>query len=176
MRRLGGLVLVAAAIAAALASSAGAALFLLFTPTAARSGNWVTVRLDGRLGIATPTKPCPVTRGRGPEERYGNGLLSTRVASTGTLMVQREAGGSLSTKLGWLPHKGLKGHLVVRGERLDAPGKLRVLGVHWGHASRGPAASGSWASAVQFPSEGCWRITGRVGDVALSYVVRVVAR
>jgi hypothetical protein len=32
-----------------------------------------------------------------------------------------------------------------------------------------------WASAVKFPSEGCWRLTGRVGDIALSYVVKVVA-
>jgi hypothetical protein len=28
---------------------------------------------------------------------------------------------------------------------------------------------------VELPSEGCWRITGRVADISLSYVVKVVA-
>jgi hypothetical protein len=30
-------------------------------------------------------------------------------------------------------------------------------------------------SPVEFPGLGCWRITGRVGDVSLTYVVNVVA-
>lgn len=128
------------------------------------------------VDLPSARRTCPATKGRGRAETYGNGLLSTRVSSIGTLIVQREAGGRLSTKLGWLPHKGLRGELVVRGERLDAPGRMRVLGVYWGHASRGPAARGGWASAVEFPSEGCWRISGRVRDVSLTYVARVIGR
>jgi hypothetical protein len=61
----------------------------------------------------------------------------------------------------------------VRGERLDAPSPpLKVLNVFWGHSSTG---KWSWATPVEFPSEGCWRISGRVDDVSLTYVGRVVA-
>ena len=84
----------------------------------------------------------------------------------------READGTLSDKLGWLPRDGFTGALRVHGERLDGPGRLTVLSVNWGYSSDG---RGSWASAVRFPSEGCWRIFGRVRDVSLAYVVRVVA-
>jgi hypothetical protein len=115
------------------------------------------------------TDACPVTRGR-----YGNGFLSVDLRG-GVLSRPREPDGTLSDKLGWLPRKGFTGKLTVRGERLDAPGELEVLSVNWGYASSGPAANGSWASAVRFPGAGCWRITGRVRDISLSYVVRVVA-
>jgi hypothetical protein len=50
---------------------------------------------------------------------------------------------------------------------------MQVLSVNWGHSLS--TGRGSWMSAVTFPSEGCWRINGRVRDVSLSYVVRVVA-
>jgi hypothetical protein len=150
--------------------SAGQALFASGLPEVSRYREQLAVRLE------LPTETCPVTKGAGADERYGNGLLSTRVASIGTLIVQREADGTLFTKLGWLPHKGLRGTLTVTGERLDAPGRMRVLGVYWGYASSGPGAHGSWASAVEFPSEGCWRISGRVRDVTLTYVVRVFGR
>lgn len=271
MLRLGVLVLAAAVLAAGIASSAHAALFFLFKPTTARSGDLVTVRLGGtpptftldlrekpfrramriylvpngvagelrsrldprlhfvgllvpdrdgrglltfkappldtapyavaawcpqcarnsfgktffvlhvtpftlsrfpgtllRLTMPSAAETCPVTKGT-----YGNGLLSTGVPGDhGVLGARREPDGTLFQKLWWLPSKGFTGVLTVRGERLDVPGQMRVLGVNWGYSSDG---RGSWASAVAFPSEGCWRISGRVRDVTLSYVVRVVA-
>jgi len=132
------------------------------------------------LMVLTVTMPnaaerCPVTRPNmrpGGFTMYGNGFLSTRVLVDGGLLTRRERDGTLFTKLGWLPRKGFAGTLTVRGERLDAPASpMQVLGVHWGYSSSG---RGSWASAIAFPSEGCWRITGRVGDISLSYVVRVI--
>jgi hypothetical protein len=134
-------------------------------PRVSRYRRWMGLRV--RLPDATET--CPVTPGR-----HDNGFLSVDVRG-GVWSLRREPGGTLSDKLGWLPRKGFTGQLTVRGERLDAPGKLEVLGVFWGYASSGPAATGSWASAVRFPTAGCWRITGRVRDIALSYVVKVVA-
>ena len=89
----------------------------------------------------------------------------------GILVGRQEQDGELFQKLWWLPRAGFTGDLMVRGERLDAPGRMRVLAVNWGHSSDG---RGSWASAVTFSGEGCWRITGRVRDVTLSYVVKVV--
>lgn len=111
---------------------------------------------------------CPMTRGT-----YGNGFLSTGLSPNGILLAQREPGGTLSDKLGRLPRNGFTGVLTVRGERLDAASPpMEVLGVNWGYSY--PSGRGSWASAVRFPSEGCWRITGRVRDISLSYVVKVV--
>jgi hypothetical protein len=49
---------------------------------------------------------------------------------------------------------------------------MRVLGVFWGSSSTGRSG---WASPVEFPSEGCWRISGRVRDITLTYVVKVVS-
>jgi hypothetical protein len=124
-----------------------------------------------QVALPSPARSCPVTKGP-----YGNGLLSTPTPRPdGTLTVLRDQRG-LFQKLGWLPHRGLSGQLSVRGERLDAPGRLNVLSVNWGYSyAPGKEPRGSWASAVTFPSEGCWRLTGRVRDVSLTYVVRVVA-
>ena len=93
------------------------------------------------------------------------------------ISLPRRADGTIFEKLGWQPQKGLAPRLgrdlTVRGERLDGPGELGVLAVNWGSTNTG---IGGWRTAVTFPDEGCWRITGRYGDIALSYVVKVVAR
>lgn len=143
--------------------SFGRTFFVLPAPRAFTGGDQLL-----RIELPSAATSCPVTKGRS-----GNGLLSTTVpGNEGVLATRRDTDGSLFQKLWWLPKRGFTGRLTVRGERLDAPGRMRVLGVNWGYSSDG---RGSWASAVQFPSEGCWRLTGRVGDISLSYVVRVVA-
>ncbi|HXG76908.1 MAG TPA: hypothetical protein VNJ53_10090 [Gaiellaceae bacterium] len=148
----------------------GATFGVQTVPQVSRYRLRMGLRVD--LPAATADR-CPATVARDSKGRYGNGLLQTTLGRDGRLRALRRDG-VLFQKLAWLPLAGLRGTLVVRGERLDAPGRMRVLGVYWGHASRGPAAQGSWASAVTFPSAGCYRITGRVGDVALSYVASVV--
>jgi hypothetical protein len=123
-----------------------------------------------RITLPDPARSCPVTKGRND-----NGFLSVDM-DDGVLSRPRQPDGSFFDKLGWQPRKGFTGTLTVRGERLDAPGLVRVLSVNWGYATvRGQEPIGSWRSAVEFPDEGCYRLTGRVGDIALSYVVRVVA-
>lgn len=122
-----------------------------------------------RVHMPPATETCPVS-GEGP---YGNGLLSVSLPTDGVLVTRRDPGGTLFQKLGWRPHATFRDALKVRGERLDAPSApLHVRAVRWGHSSSG---HGGWASAVDFPSEGCWRLTGRVEDVSLTYVVKVVA-
>lgn len=124
-----------------------------------------------RIVLPPATTTCPVTKGR-----YGNGFLSTTLPEDGVITRPREPDGTLFDKLGWSPRRGFSGNLVVRGERLDGPGVLHVLSVNWGHTIvDGRPQRGSWRSAVVFPSEGCWRLTGRVGDISLTYVVEVVA-
>jgi hypothetical protein len=127
--------------------------------------------LDVRLPEATASS-CPATTGR-----VGNGFLFVTVADDGVRTMRREPDGTLFDKLGWTPKKGWGGNLAVRGERLDAPGSARVLNVFWGHTYvNGSRGRGGWMTPVVLPSEGCWRFSGRVGDITISYVVRVVAR
>nr|MBA3433868.1 hypothetical protein [Actinomycetota bacterium] len=146
-------------------NSFGRSFFVLALPQVSRYLDLMGLRVR----IPNAAKACPVTRGT-----YGNGLLSTRISPNGVLLAQQDPDGTLSDKLGWLPREGFTGVLTVRGERLDAVSRpMKVLSVNWGYSY--PSGRGSWASAVRFPSEGCWRISGRVGDISLTYVVKVVA-
>lgn len=116
---------------------------------------------------------CSVTMSTLPSRRYGSRRLWVMLPAGGILHVQRNQpdDGMFGTKLGWIPDRDRNLKLTVSGQRLDAPGRMVVRGVFWGHSSTG---KGSWASAVAFPQGGCWRITGRAGPTTLSYVVRVV--
>ncbi len=132
-----------------------------------------------KAGLPASARPqpqqnaCPVTRSALPSRRYGSRRLWVMLPAGGILHVQRNQpdDGMFGTKLGWIPDRDRNLELVVSGRRLDAPGRMSVRGVFWGHSSTG---KGSWASAVAFPRGGCWRITGRAGPTTLSYVVRVV--
>lgn len=124
-----------------------------------------------RVRTTTVGGRCPVTL---PDTENGslvdNGVLSAEVTSTGEQTGRRQADGPIFDKFGWIPVDGLVGRLVVNGERLDVPSPpLKGLAVNWGNSF--PSGQGSWASAVVFPSEGCWRLTGRVRDLSLTYVV-----
>lgn len=118
---------------------------------------------------------CAVTKPTSPGLRYGTSRLWTTLPPGGILRVQgnQPDDGLFGTKLGWIPDRDRNLTLTVSGTRLDAPGRMRVRGVHWGYDSSG---RGSWASAVAFPAGGCWRISGRAGPTTLSYVVRVVTQ
>ena len=149
-------------------NSFGRTFFVQTVPRVSRYRRWMGLRL--RLPSVAET--CPVSG----EGTYGNDLLSTTLPPDGVLSTRIDEDG-LFQKLGWLPHRGFPDSLAVRGERLDAASPpLRVLSVNWGYSIvPGRPRIGSWASAVKFPSAGCWRITGRVRDISLSYVVEVVA-
>ena len=61
---------------------------------------------------------------------------------------------------------------TVSGERIDtAAAPLRVFGVNTGSFSG--AANPSHMTPVGYPTTGCWRLTARLGDLSLVYVVRV---
>lgn len=156
-------------------TSAGRSFFVLGIPRVSRYREQLGLRV--RMPPAADT--CPVTIPRVPNRTYGNGLLVAMLPSDGRLVGRLEPDGSLFAKPRWTPRPGLAGSgpggLVVRGERLDSTApSVTVRRVSWGSGS-GPTAQGGWASALAFPSEGCWRLTGRVFDVTLSFVVQVVA-
>jgi hypothetical protein len=83
------------------------------------------------------------------------------------------ADGSIAEKWFWYA-ANLRGDLVVRGVRLDAPSRpLKFIESLHGTASNF-TGSDTWASKITFPSSGWWRLTGRVRDIALTFVVDVV--
>lgn len=74
--------------------------------------------------------------------------------------------GSLSWKLGW--YRLTSGTLSISGRRLEAEAAPLRTSVPDGYGPIGFQASG-----VDFPTEGCWQITGSVGTSSLTFVVFV---
>jgi len=78
-----------------------------------------------------------------------------------------EGDGSLRMKFFWW--RGVHGALTIEGKRLDAPALPLRSQIPEGYGDIGFQASG-----LIFPTEGCWQVTGRVGDASLTFVTRVV--
>ena len=77
--------------------------------------------------------------------------------------------GALEMKYPWFRGAGLAGKLIITGRRLDAAAPpLRV------DIPSGSSVTGFQATALIFPTEGCWEITGKVGDTAVTFVNRVI--
>jgi hypothetical protein len=137
--------------------------------------------MTARLRIG-PTDGCPVTlpNGSRPARQpqsvswYGNGRLWAGLSADGTYSVPREqvaADGSIGNKLLWVTTPAWA-KPTVTGERIDADAPaLRALRVNTG--SFQGDFDPSHMTPVSFPTPGCWRLTARLGDVSLTYVVRV---
>jgi hypothetical protein len=121
------------------------------------------------------TKP-----GDGPEEAgvlfsqelaFGNGALWVApVQPDGVALARPEfiaPDGSIGLKFGWW--RETEGTLTISGRRLDASAPAARASVPDGYGSRGFQASG-----IEFPTEGCWEITGRVGSSSLTFVTFVI--
>ena len=132
---------------------------------------------------AADVKRCPVTVANGkepPGERpsslhHGNGAVWTVLQPAG---IDRggtpEPDGSTSQKYPWWT-VGTAGELTIEGHRLDAavasPLRARVnSGMPDTPFATVPGGS-FWSSAISFPTEGCWQVTGRVGSASLTFVV-----
>jgi hypothetical protein len=126
---------------------------------------------------------CPVTIGHpvprtkpwrellfGWSSAYGNGSLWVGgLWPHGVVIMTADdvnPDGSLGMKFGW--YRLTSGFLAITGRRLDAPAPPLSA-----HASD-YGLTGFNASGVDFPAEGCWQVTGRVGGVALSFVTLVI--
>jgi len=132
--------------------------------------------------IAYITTPCPVTLGNGstpPLESpspgfHGNGELWTRLWDEGTVMFVPGGPGNVawgrlkSMAMGFEWWRGVTGTLTIRGRRLDAPAPPLRSQVHGGYGS-----IGFQPAKVLFPTEGCWEVTGSVGDASLTFITLV---
>lgn len=77
---------------------------------------------------------------------------------TGVLRIRPdevEADGPLGQKMFWW--RGFPGTLTIEGRRLDVPATPLRARIPAGYGPRG-----FQSSAVYFPSDGCWEVTGRV--------------
>ena len=75
--------------------------------------------------------------------------------------------GALQVKFGWW--RGSAGRLTITGRRLDGeapPLRARI--------PDGYGANGFQATALIFPTPGCWEVTGHLGDARLTFITEVV--
>jgi hypothetical protein len=94
---------------------------------------------------------------------WPNGTVEFRPGGPGFV----ESDGSRSMKFPWW--RAVGGKLTITGRRLDASAPpLRA------HIPEGYGDTAFQSTALIFPTEGCWEVTGRVGDVTLTFVTRVI--
>jgi len=129
---------------------------------------------------ACKSRPCPVTIGRQAPALPGTGLFGAGSAywngdlfvgglwPNGTIVIPADSP-DLSMKFGWFRANGLRGKLSIQGRRLDATAPPLGADIPEGYGDTGFQASG-----VIFPTEGCWQVTGKVGDTSLTFVTLVV--
>jgi outer membrane murein-binding lipoprotein Lpp len=122
--------------------------------------------------------PCPMRRTNGSrppspdsasvQSSYGNGVLWVSLWPQGVFVNVPRGDGTLWVKLGWW-HSDADAKVQIEGRRLDGPAPALRL------ESGDPISDGTRPSALPFPSEGCWEVTGRVGAASLTFVLLVLA-
>ena len=138
---------------------------------------------DHSAGPGQPTPSnCPMTRpdGAGPPGElsspgfHGSGALWTVLPPDGVDEGgERQPDGSISQKYPWWT-VGTTGQLTIQGRRLEAPASPLHAQVNSGTPETGFAEVPDgrfWASSINFPTEGCWQITGTAGPASLTFVV-----
>ncbi len=69
----------------------------------------------------------------------------------------------------WAWYRGVRGRLSIQGKRLDRSSPPLRADIPEGYRD-----TGFQATALIFPTEGCWEVTGSVGESVLTFVTRVV--
>lgn len=107
----------------------------------------------------------------GSDSAYGNDVLWVGGLWPNGVITADEGflgpDGSIGMKFGWWRYA--RGRLEISGRRLDGQAAPAV-----GDVPDGYGVTGFQASGVSFPTEGCWEVTGAIGDRALSFVTFVL--
>ena len=133
-----------------------------------------------RAPASTPSPfVCPTTEPNGrqpPGESvespnfFGNGQLWTDLWPDGITRIDPDQvlpDGRLRMKFPWW--RAISGKLTIEGRRLDGTASALEADIPDGYGDTGFQASG-----IIFPSEGCWQVTGMVGEASLTFVTQVV--
>lgn len=131
------------------------------------------------LAAAAPATKgtCPLTLPNGsmPPAGYdvganhGNGKLWTAMWPHNVVIATPdyiEPDGSVGMKWPWW--RGVKGKLTITGRRLDGNAPPLTAYIP-DYGKRGFQSSG-----ISFPTEGCWEVTGAVGDAKLTFVTLIL--
>jgi hypothetical protein len=128
--------------------------------------------------VTPPDKFAPTSEASGPSELWisrRKPALRVGLWPDGTVVFQQggpgsiEPDGSLGMKFPWWRENGLRGKLKIHGRRLDASAPPLRAYVPEGYGNTGFQVTG-----LIFPTEGCWEVTGEVGDTHVTFVTRVV--
>jgi hypothetical protein len=96
---------------------------------------------------------------------WPNGVVVFKPGGAGTV----ESDGALSMKFWWWrPERG--GRLEINGHRLDA-----VAGPLEAYVPEGYDDYFT-PTGLSFPTQGCWEVTGRVGDATITFVTLVLVQ
>jgi hypothetical protein len=101
---------------------------------------------------------------------HGNGRIWTAMWPHNVVIATRdyiELDGSIAMKWGWW--RGVDGKLTISGHRLDRRAPPLTAYIPSGYGTTGFQATG-----LLFPTEGCWEVTGTVGDAKLTFVTLVL--
>jgi len=99
----------------------------------------------------------------GPFGLWPNGIVVFKPGGAGFVTPD----GSLGMKFGW--RRGVRGQLTIEGRRLDASSRPLRADIPNGYGD-----FGFQATALIFPTPGCWEVTGHVGEASLTFVTLVV--
>jgi hypothetical protein len=134
---------------------------------------------DPALTVSAPVTKgtCPLTL---PNERtapggnkagmnHGNGKLGTAMWPHNVVIATPdyiEPDGAVGMKWPWW--RGVRGRLTITGRRLDGNAPPLTASIpDYG-------TSGFQPSGISFPTEGCWEMTGTVGDARLTFVTLIL--
>ncbi|GIH08459.1 hypothetical protein Rhe02_65260 [Rhizocola hellebori] len=128
--------------------------------------------IDGLSGCPV-TQPVPagpeVPAGAlfGQSSAFGNAdLWVGALGPAGVFTLEPDPLHGMGTKLGW--YRIATGKLQIVGRRLDGPAPALIS-----HVPDGYGETGFQSSGVNFPSEGCWEVTGTVGSARLTFITLV---
>jgi hypothetical protein len=155
------------------------AALVLSTVACTRSEPAPSAASPGKGPSADATAQCPVTLPTGDHRHgdpaglgrlgYGNGEVWVGLWPHGRVRATKDnltGRGAIVMKFPW--DRAVRGRLHITGRRIDAEAPpLRALLPDYG-------VTGFQASALIFPTEGCWEITGRIAQrTSLTFVTRV---
>jgi hypothetical protein len=97
------------------------------------------------------------------ERSHGNGKLWAVLPPDGKILFRS---GAAEKFLWW---RGVRGKLSIQGRRLDASAPPLRARIPEGYGDKG-----FQSTALIFPTEGCWEVTGKAGGASLTFVTKVV--